>query len=156
MSLIEKVRFISGLPLRKKGWLVVFTLSSLLTWFALRFIPMRKLAKMMGHHLENRTVCIPADRKDLLIALEMGQLMSMVANNTPWPCKCLAQALCVKWLLNRYKVPSILHLGAKLDSSHEARMQAHAWVNVHDHTVIGGPQHQHYRVVATFTSPELI
>ncbi len=156
MNFNDKIQFILRLPLEKKGWLGVFAIGSLLAWIALRFVPMRKLSKLMGSHLENRTVCIPTEKSQLFTALQMGQLMSMVANNTPWPCKCLAQALCVKWLLNRYQISSILYLGAQISNIAGRPMLAHAWINVHDSTVVGGPQHQKYQVVASFTTPKLI
>lgn len=155
MSFSEKVRYIALMPTEKKGWLVVFTLGSLLAWAAIRVIPMRKLSQLMGHHFSNKVVCIPVETDQSRVALEMGQLMGMIANNTPWPCQCLSQALCVKWLLNYYKIPSIMHLGAKITKVDGSQMQAHAWINVGQHTIIGGPQHTHYRVVATFTTPRL-
>jgi len=40
--------------------------------------------------------------------------------------------------------------------SSQPSMQAHAWVDVGQHTVIGGPQHCEYNVVATFTTPNLV
>jgi len=97
-----------------------------------------------------------ASKEQVVSAVEMGKFMSMVANNTPWKCQCLSQALCVKWLLNRYKIPSVFYFGSALEKKdNKTHMKAHAWIDVGSKTVIGGPQHQHYKVVATFTTPQV-
>ena len=155
MTLSQKTKYVLSLPLEKKAWLAIFLVGSLITWLAIRIVPMRKLSSYMGHHLENRTVCIPAKKEHVLTALRMGQLMSMVGNSIPWKSKCLSQALCVKWLLNRYNISSVFYLGAAFELDQTVGMKAHAWVDADKHTVIGGPQHEKYKVVATFTTPKL-
>lgn len=49
---------------------------------------------------------------------------------------CLAQALAVRLLLRRRGYPARLRLGVA--RGEEGRLQAHAWVEVHDRVVIGG------------------
>lgn len=156
MTFTQKINYIIHLPIEQKIWLMVLFLGSLLTWFAIKIISMPKLTKLMGHHLGNRRITILADQQQIRDARKMGSLMSMVADNTPWKCECLSQALCIKWLLNRYHIPSMFYLGAfltKLDN--EAKMKAHAWVDVGPFTVIGGPQHRQYTVTASFSTPKL-
>lgn len=149
MNKWETTKYIFFLPFEKKLWLVVFTFGSLLTWVAIKMISMNRLASIMGYHIDNRSVCMLATDLQVKKAVEMGKLMSMVGNNTPWDCKCLCQALCVKWLLNRYSIPSVFYLGAKLGGG----LRAHAWVDVGQRTVTGAPQHREYQVVAAFTTP---
>jgi len=74
-----------------------------------------------------------------------------VANNVPWPCQCLAQALIVNWLFRRHKIPAVTYLGAKLSPEEPEGMKAHAWVCVGPKTVIGNHDNE-YPVVGTFTS----
>jgi len=155
MSFFQTTKYIASLPWEEKGWLVVFFIGSIISWFAIRLVPMRKMASMMGDHLSNRTVCMLANKAQTTKATRMGQLMISVANNTPWKCQCLAQALCIKWLLNRYNIPSVFYLGALLAKEAAPNLKAHAWVNVGRHTVIGGPQHVEYNVVASFVTPRL-
>lgn len=152
MTKLETVKYIMELPLEKKGWLAIFVVGSILSWFAIRMMPMRKLSSFMGHHLNNRTLCIPVDKQDRLKAISMGRLMSMVGNNTPWECKCLSEALCVKWLLDRYDIPSVFYLGATITDTIESGMKAHAWIDVGSKTVIGKYERINYRVAATFSS----
>jgi len=141
--------YIVRLPCEQKLWLLVFTTGSFLVWLALKIIPLRKLSNLFGHHIENRKVCMLATDSQIKTARRMGQLMSMVGNKVPWPSKCLGEAICIKWLLNRYNIPSVLYLGAKISGS----LQAHAWVDVAQRTVIGAPQHRQYQTVASFITP---
>ena len=114
---------------------------------------MSRLAQSMGTSIGNRQASTLVSDDQLNQAKEMGELMARVANNTPWECSCLTQAICVKRLLNWYRVPSILYLGAWFDNTStqaSTEFKAHAWVNVRSETVIGGPQNQYYQVVASF------
>ena len=124
---------------------------------------MRRLSKPMGVHAGNRQLSTLASREQIQIASEAGVLMARVASNTYWECSCLTQALCVKRLLNFYQVPSVLYLGALFESVNNFNkktndknrphdFKAHAWVDVHSTTIIGGPQNTKYQVVATFMS----
>jgi len=88
--------------------------------------------------------------------------MESVSRNVPWECKCLSEAICVKWLLNRYQIPAVFYLGARIHSKEEdseeqdkESLKAHAWINVGPCTVIGAPAHRNYQVVATFVTPAL-
>jgi len=155
MSLTEKIKYVYDLPIVQKLWLVSFMGGSLIAWFVIRFVSMKALSSHLGHHLGNRTVCIPTESENIQLAIRMGQLMSMVGNNTPWECKCLSEALCVSWLLNLYRIPSVFYLGAAIVPQDERMMKAHAWIDVGDRTIIGGKQKIKYGVVATFTRIKL-
>jgi len=148
MKAINKIKYVLSLKLEHQIWLVYFFIASFLAWLALRFTSMQRLTAMMGTSLENREASSLANLNQIKLASKMGQLMQRVASNVPWGSQCLAQALCVKWLLNRYKIPSAFYLGALFES--KKTMKAHAWINVKDQTIIGAPQHNSYRVVGTF------
>ena len=160
--------------------MLVFLIGSLLCWFAIRISSSRNLAKTMGdQYLQNRTLCVLATEEQALTASRMGKLMHSVSKNVPWESKCLTDALCVKWLLNRYRIPAVFYLGAKIDSAGDSAgdstddstedtgsskndsgssknsMQAHAWVSVGPYVVTGAPEHLDFQVVATFASPVL-
>jgi len=149
--------------------MLVFLIGSLLSWFAIRISSSRNLAKTMGdQYLQNRTLCVLATEEQALTASRMGKLMHSVSKNVPWESKCLTDALCVKWLLNRYRIPAVFYLGAKIDSTGDSTddsanhsgnsknsMQAHAWVSVGPYVVTGAPEHLDFQVVATFASPAL-
>jgi len=112
----------------------------------------------MGHqYMNNRLVSVLADEQQASKASRIGKLVESVSRNVPWECKCLSEAICVKWLLNRYQIPAVFYLGARINSepenNHDETMQAHAWVNVGPYTVIGAPTNRNYQVVATFVTP---
>ena len=155
MTLTQKASYIIQLPLEEKAWLIAFFIGSLISRIAILALPMNKLTRFMGHHLENRMVCIPASQKNTLTAIKMGRLMNMVSNNVPWKCACLSEALCLKWLLNRYRIPYVLYLGATLTSTSATSIKAHAWVDVGEQTIIDNYDDIDYRVTATFTSMKL-
>jgi len=92
----------------------------------------------------------------MLEARQIASLMRTVANNVPWPCKCLAQALSVNWLLKLEGISSVTYLGARLSSKEEQQdgekaMKAHAWVSVGSDIVIGRNKEQ-YAIVGAFAS----
>jgi hypothetical protein len=153
----EKIRHIIQLSWEGKLWLVAFFLGSLFCWFAIRLTSSRKLAGKMGNqYLQNRTLCVLASEEQATKASRMGKLMQSVSGNVPWESKCLTEALCVKWLLNRYQIPAVFYLGARINNeggSSDDPMQAHAWLSVGPYIVTGAPQHLDYQVVATFVSP---
>lgn len=155
MTLTQKASYIIQLPLEEKGWLIAFFIGSLIARIAIMVLPMNTLTRFMGHHLENRMVCIPANQKSTSSAIKMGRLMSLVSNNTPWKCACLSEALCLKWLLNRYRIPYVLYLGATLTSTSATSIKAHAWIDVGEQTIIDNYDDIVFKVTATFTSMKL-
>ena len=53
-----------------------------------------------------------------------------------------------------YRIPAVFYLGAKLDSTADNGMKAHAWLNVGKYTIIGGQiAEDGYQVTATFIRP---
>jgi hypothetical protein len=63
----------------------------------------------------------------------VGTMVTRVAKMLPWHPTCMRQALAVRWMLRRRTTPNVVHLGI----ADVASMDAHAWVTVHDMTVVG-------------------
>jgi hypothetical protein len=63
----------------------------------------------------------------------VGTMVTRVAAILPWHPTCMRQALAVRWMLRRRTTPNVVHLGI----ADVASMDAHAWVTVHDVTVVG-------------------
>ena len=63
----------------------------------------------------------------------VGTMVTRVAAILPWHPTCMRQALAVRWMLRRRTTPNVVHLGI----ADVASMDAHAWVTVHDMTVVG-------------------
>lgn len=118
-------------------------------------IPFRWLVRTLGDPLENRAACMLVTPEQRRKARQIGKMMHLVGRSVPWQCKCMAEAVCVKFLLNLYGIPSVAYLGAYMDSDDPNGMKAHAWVTCGALTVIGGPVHRRYTVTAVFTTPAL-
>ena len=131
-------------------WVIAFTVGSLLGWLAVRCLRMRTLAGLLGERQSTNGLCVRATPAQREKAWAIGQVMAAVGRNVPWECKCLAEALCVKWMLDRYRIPSVSFLGAHLDESDAKGMKAHAWLAVERKIVIGGRGSQAYGVTAVF------
>ena len=151
MSLAHKTLTFLKMGPEKQLWALTFILGSLVALIAIRTLKMKRLVAFFGQYNKNQSVCVLASEMQRDKAWQIGSVMSAVGRNVPWPCKCLAEALCVKWMLDRYGIPSVTYLGAYLDD--EKGMKAHAWVTVERYIVIGGPGSLAYRVTAVFAEP---
>ncbi len=155
VGLSQNLRSALGLPLERKAWLLAFLLGMPLAWIGVRVLPMRRLLPLVGAPLENRRVSVLATRAQWRKAKSMGKLMHAMGERMLPSSRCLVEALCVKWMLNRYNIPAVFYLGARLDKEKKEGMRAHAWVRVGPVAVVGGPSEREYPIVATFTTPPL-
>lgn len=79
----------------------------------------------------------------------IGRMVAKVAKITPWPSRCLVQALTVKFLLRRFKIANEMLIGVAMDDNH--KLSAHAWVNVFEITVVGGANSaEQFKVMKVF------
>lgn len=140
------------LPSEEKIWLLACLTGSIFALFSIHTLSLNRLSWLLGDHLQNRHVCSIATQGQISKAWRIGRIMESVSKRVPWQCACLSQALCVKWLLNQLKIPSVFYLGAKLDNTNKDGMKAHAWICVGPRTVIGAPTHRNYQVTATFAT----
>ncbi|MBX2849138.1 MAG: lasso peptide biosynthesis B2 protein [Acidiferrobacterales bacterium] len=126
-------------------------MGSLFALVIIYVLPAKYIRCFLGHPLRNRELCVLVTPQQLLQARQISSLMKTVANNVPWPCKCLAQALCVNWLFKVQGIPSVTYLGAMLNKEEVNGMKAHAWVCIGANTIIGNHDDD-YAVVGTFSS----
>lgn len=154
MNLRSLIWFTLRLPLEHILWLAFFFVGSLVAWGLIRCVPMKSIAPYIGQHLDNRELCVPVTAGQEAKAWRMGRLMESVGKRVPWECQCLSEALCVTWLLNIYRIPSVFYLGAQIDKDDGHSLKAHAWISVGRKTVVGAPVHRGYQVTATFISPQ--
>ena len=157
MTFKQKTLFIWRLSLKQKAWLLGCVISSLFCLLIVYVIPSRHLNYFLGEPLSNRQLCVLVTPTQMKQARKIASLMRSVANNVPWPCKCLAQALSVRWLLKLEGIPSVIYLGAMFSAKEEnnSNMKAHAWLSVGSSIIIGHTS-DNYAVVGTFVSLKLI
>lgn len=95
--------------------------------------------RIYARRLENNFKIMPKNHNEARAngyARLIGRLVGRIARITPWPSKCLVQAMAVKLLLRRFKIANEMLIGVALDD--KQKLTAHAWVNVTDITVVGG------------------
>jgi Transglutaminase-like superfamily len=66
----------------------------------------------------------------------------------PWRCQCLAQALTAHTMLARRGAASTLYIGVRLGE--QRGLSSHAWLRCGSIYVTGAPEHQRFRIIATF------
>lgn len=113
---------------------------------ALLFCPMRTLRRLLtsGGPRSGTGVSVPD-------ALKIGWAVSRAGRFVPG-ATCLCQALAVETLLWRRGAASNLHLGVARDD--RGRFAAHAWLEMNNVLVIGGPQVGLYVPLATLEGEE--
>ncbi len=148
MILARKGKTWLGYGWEERGWTVMFVLGSILATWAIRGLSLRRITAFLGEQQATTGLCVLASADQREKARKMGRVMAAVGRNVPWECRCLAEVLCVKWMLDRYRIPSVSFLGARLDPACAAGLRAHAWLMVERLVVIGGPVHRQYRVTA--------
>ena len=67
-------------------------------------------------------------RAHLGYALLIGRMVARISPYTPWPNKCLVQALLTKFLLRQFNIANRLVIGVGFEP--DGKFKAHAWVTV--------------------------
>lgn len=114
---------------------------------AIVLIPFRRIAPHLGHHMEES----PATRnlEQLQQVRDVAHVVQRMADFMPWQCKCLAQAISAKMMLQRRGVSSTLYLGVAKKG--ETELCAHAWLRSGDRIVTGRDGMKQFAVVSFFT-----
>ena len=112
-------------------------------------LPFRWLARSLGQHMREDQTSLPPD--DLKLARMIGAAVRSATNYTPWGSVCLPQAVAVKWMLKRRRIPGTVYLGVMKDETKSEKLAAHAWIRC-GHIILTGSQgHRQYTVVSTFS-----
>lgn len=85
---------------------------------------------------------------DRQAALSVSQAIRTMSRHLPWECKCLAQAISGKRMLQRRHIPSTLYLGVSKQEG--GLLNAHAWLRSGDMVILGGGALEGFAVVSTF------
>jgi len=115
---------------------------------AIRFIPFSRIARGLGRPGQAPEVSA-VDSEEGRRAQQVGWAVTKLARYAPWDAKCLAQAVAGKWMLRRRRLPSVLYLG--VDHGDESWLDAHAWLRCGTAFVTGEPEHERFKILATFS-----
>lgn len=82
-------------------------------------------------------------------AMQIGRVVRIAAQYTPWDANCFPQALVARTLLAWHRIPYTLFFGLRRETR-SAELKAHAWVTSGPVNVTGGASFGHYTVVNVF------
>ncbi|MGH1426704.1 MAG: lasso peptide biosynthesis B2 protein [Arenicella sp.] len=157
MTVKEKVHYVLTLPAEHKLWFFFSIISSLLTWFTIRFLNAKYLHVFMGHPAGNIMLCTVSSQQQSLKSWRIARVVEAVCRGVPWECKCLTEAICTNILLRFYRIPSVFYLGSMIEKKSPKMLKAHAWLTVGEYCIIGGEvANNGYIVTATFTHPKIL
>jgi len=115
-----------GLGVEACIWLV-------LAHIAVKTLPGPRLTRMLGR--PTPAASQSPEGRPSYSAWRVGHAITRAAEVLPWHPVCLAQALAARGMLRRRGIRSRSHLGITAREPFEA----HAWVSVEGHVVVGGP-----------------
>lgn len=117
-----------------------------LSRFLLLTTEFKKIAPRLGRHM--REASAEATEIKRRKAAKIGWAVNVMSRHTVWESKCLAQAMAVKFMLNRRRLQSTLYLGMRKDEA--GNLVAHAWIQSCGLTLAGGPGTDQYTVLSVF------
>ncbi len=113
---------------------------------AIRVLPFPRIACRLGEHMAE------SSEADVLIRAKCLQhiswAVSAMSHYLPWECKCLAQAIAGKKMLQRRGIGSTLYLGVATEG--EKALTAHAWLRSGSMILTGARGKDRFTVVSTF------
>jgi hypothetical protein len=93
--------------------------------------------------------CVPLrDRRQVAVE-DIAWAIETAAQLLPWRVVCIEKGLAGQRMLRAAGANAILHYGAR-HTVENARLEAHVWVTVDDHAVIGGEEARGFAAVATY------
>jgi hypothetical protein len=143
---MRKLKIFLSLPLAEKGLLLEALVLLALARLAVRLLPFRWVARVLGS-TTRRTAVQEDPKKDLLIR-RIGALVRNTASNVLWTSKCLDQALAAKIMLARRGIAATVYFGVNFDE--QGQLAAHAWLQSGTLYVTGGANRGRFTVINTF------
>jgi hypothetical protein len=95
---------------------------------------------------------IPLGRARPSLATDCVWAVEIVARRLPWRAMCIEKGLAVQRMLRSSGVDAVLHYGARL-SLQMRQLEAHVWVTVDGHTIIGGEEADDFAPIAVYPEP---
>lgn len=128
----------------KKMYLTAFFYSAYIR-FCMLFIKYSWYESSMGKRGVGHDEIV-LNENQLLNIKKVRTVVNAVSKYTIWESKCMVQALCAKWLLQKYHIPSTIYFGV-FSSAEENKLKAHAWLKINDYVITGAAGHQKFKVV---------
>lgn len=140
----------------QKLWLIPMYLLSGPAWLLTKCLHHRHMGPLLGYAYRNTELVVLANEAQKQRAWRIGRLVDVVCKYTPWPSKCLVQAMITRFALSCYGIPHVMYIGICKPPESGQPMPSHAWLCVDRWVVTGGDGHRAFKVIATFVSSEQI
>lgn len=144
MKLLSKISAFFKLSLRRKFLLAVMVPLSLYTYFVFRFFKKNARFGEMNKPQQTRH-----DGIDMALVRDISLAIRVISKYTPWENVCRHQALQAKILCRFYRIPYIIYVGFKKNTSGE--IEGHAWTIVNEQFVTGFCMVNEYTVQTIFS-----
>jgi len=113
---------------------------------AILILPFRWIAPFLGQHMASSDENDKSSGRQAVIPVSRAILN--MSRHLPWECKCLAQAISGKMMLQRRQISSTLYLG--VSKKEDGDLYAHAWLRAGNIIILGGGGLERFAVVSTF------
>jgi len=134
-------------PLSEQALYLEVTFWLGLSRLAILVLPFRWTARFLGVHMASSAeVDLNEDRAT---AIAVARAIRIMSRHLPWECKCLAQAIAGKIILQKRHIPTTLYLG--VTKKKDGDLNAHAWLRAGDIIILGGGGLDRFAVVSTFS-----
>jgi hypothetical protein len=152
----SEARRFARLPLARKALLGEALLAMALARTAMACVPFRRIAAWLG--TPGAVGPDAATDEEIRVAAEIGWAVGAAARRIPWDGRCLAQALAATAMLRRRGLEGTVSFGAGRDGASESEsgagpglgFSAHAWLQVGECVVTGGPGRERFKTLTTF------
>lgn len=110
-------------------------------------IPFRYYHRLLGRQGLESDREVVVDRQ----ARRSAHTVQVVSKYCFWQCRCLTQAIALKFILRRRRINCTVYLGVA--RSEADGLRAHAWLRCGQEILVGAEGHQEFAIVARFSEP---
>ena len=117
---------------------------------AINVFPLRRISPYFGPFKKTLVISTLPNRKQLGLAVRIGQSVRLAAKYTPWDSSCLTQAMVAKFWCRLYKIPYVFYIGFAKAPEEPSGYKAHAWITAGRVLVTGGNGLMDYNVISSY------
>ena len=117
---------------------------------AINVFPLRRISPYFGPFKKTLVISTLPNRRQLGLAVRIGQSVRLAAKYTPWDSSCLTQAMVAKFWCRLYKIPYVFYIGFAKAPEEPSGYKAHAWITAGRVLVTGGNGLMDYNVISSY------
>ena len=117
---------------------------------AINVFPLRRISPYFGPFKKTLVISPLPNRKQLGLAVRIGQSVRLAAKYTPWDSSCLTQAMVAKFWCRLFKIPYVFYIGFAKAPEEPSGYKAHAWITAGRVLVTGGNGLMDYNVISSY------